>query len=655
MVREDLLASSEFKKVYWSSDKLKNRRKALRGDPEVFIWPYPSIGGTVSRPVVNWTWRQVNHMVSKLTRVPVRINTSLRSPSPDPQVRLRLAAIKHRLEDLAQESGWKRSRRVLAEDAATFGYGIRAVGLEFSGPKPRVRTWRVGPEEWHQDPSSDTAMPLETASWCAWRRYVPRQKVQASLERAGLTDAASLSRDLADDSRDPGVALPDDVILMRNQRDAVSPYMPEHPTLVTDYYRRDPTFDVYYQCSSCGDTATMTPIKHQGETFPLFQCQHCGKREKKPPDIQSMQQGLRYPYGRHIRIFGRSHIDYDGPNMLELEDVLPFTAMTWYDGEYYPGYSAIELANAPQILNNVAIAMLSDNAVFNTHPKRQILKDGLAKPDNNNPAEIMEVTQEAWAAGGVKQLPPGQAGEAAKILLEQSVHSMYAVLGNDPVAMGSQPDTVRSGVGIARVIAASEVGLYTIQDNLYASESRFFRMLRDIARMIDAPRTISVQDRSAGKTTGFPYNRFMMQPDVQVEVVSDNEIDQQREELFSRAMELKQTGDPNVTWTMLEDLSGIPADVWQRAHDEAQDQQPPVMPGMPPGAPGAPGPAGAAPGSMPAARPGMPAMPSGPSGNGSTGIPNAVLARAGGHAPTQLRPPSRSRTVPTPSPSGGGM
>jgi hypothetical protein len=651
IVQQDLRESIEFKRRHWPSDKVMNRRRAYRGDPKSFTWPYATINQeNGARPVDNWTFRQINHKVGKLQRVPTRLNLLIENMAANPDARVRLEAIKQRLLLKARDADWKRARRRMLRESAVTGLAIRAVGIDLSGPEPRIETMPVASEEWHRDPTSET---LRGASFTTWRRWVATEKIDDTLRRAGYEIGSGGSREeFSQDGRDQSLDIPDDLILERSATTDDAPWTPVKRTLLTDHYKDDRTIDIYYPCPECAQEATMGRYRHKGETFPIFNCQHCGTTLKEPPPFESMSKGARYPYGRHIRILGKGEIVYNGPNLLPIEGVHPFIELPWYDSDYYVGYSEVELLNSPQSMNNVALAMIADNAVYNTHPKKVIVEGGLVKGDNNSPNQWIEIQKDA--IGGIQQLQPGQVGEAAKILLERSIADTYALAGNDPVAHGSSPETLRSGVGVARVIAASEVSLYLLQDQLFEMEGRFFEIVRDLSRATDTAAFMEIQTNGAGEAQPFAYDRTLMQPNIKIQVVADREIDQEREELFSRAVELFGIGDPYIDWDMLHELSGIPADLLKAAADRIRARAAGIPPELLPLIMGQGGQQGA-PGGRP--RPGGGGGDSLP-GRGAPPAPGggSRAAFAGSHAPTQTRPPSRSRGAQTPaSPAGGGM
>jgi hypothetical protein len=655
LVRHDLNESTEFKRRHWPSDKIMNRRRAYRGDPGVFAWPYATLNAEQGpRPVDNWTFRQINHKVGKLQRVPTRLNLITENMASDPDMRVKLEALKQRLLMKARDAEWKRARRKMLREAAVTGLAVRAIGLDLSGPTPRIETMPVASEEYHRDPTQET---LRTSSFSCWKRWVSTERVLDSLRRAGYEGGAGASvMDFAQDGRSESLDIPDDLILERGASSEHTPWVPRDRTLLTDYYRDDKTVDIYYQCPECGEEATVGRVSAQGETFPVFDCPNCDTTLEEPPDFNQMSKGPRYPYGRHIRILGKGSIVFNGPNMLPIEGVHPFIEMPWYDSDYFVGMSEVELLNSPQSMNNVALAMLSDNAIFNTHPKKVVIEGGIRKPGNNSPNDVIEVSQDAIS--GFKLLPPGPVGEACKILLERSIADTYALAGNDPVAHGSQPETLRSGVGVARVIAASEVSLYLLQDQLFETESKFFEIVRDICRKTDSAAFMDIKNDATGISQPFAYDRTLMQPNIRIQVVADRELDQEREELFSRAVELFTIGDPWIDWDLLHTLSGIPLDILRAAEERIRARSggiPPDMLGMIMGGQGQPG---AMQGRGGAGQPGgtpPPGRSNGASKPQGGGAGQLIAGFAGARAPKQTRPPSRSRGAQTASsPAGGG-
>src|SRR5258706_6698475 len=566
-------------------------------------------------------------------RAPTRLNVFSKSSDPSPDVKLALNAVKQRLDQKAREANWKGAKRIMAIDAAVQGIGIRAIGVEWNGIRPALKTFRVRPPEWHCDPAAEPHDVLGTSSWCAWRRFVGSDRMLNTIKKFGISPGGA-GGDLSVEG-DRGITLPDDEILLRGGFEKERTWLPGSRILVTDYYRRDDTMDLYYPCSKCGRRATVGRYNTGRSVRPNFECQHCGKSESKMPARETMRQGLRYPYGRHIRIVGPGTVVYNGPSKLELEDAFPFVLMPWIEGQLYPGISEMEIQNSPQMLQNLALAMLAANAIFKTHPKRVIVKDGIVKPDNNNPANVIEISEQAAAGRGLEELQPAGIGEAAKILLHTSKEDSYLVSGNDPVAHGAQPETLRSGVGVKTVIAASEVALYLTQDILYSAETRFFRITRDICRKVDYPQQMFVQNDMTGMEQPYQYENTLMNLAVKVEVSAEKEIDQEREELYSRALELKSQGDPGIDWELLHELSGIPPDIFERARQRMI---------APPG-PGArqidqiiPGASGGAPALsvLPGGR--QPAPAPGGGGAGMLGAARIRQETAGRNAPTQLRP-----------------
>jgi len=651
LVREDLNEASKWKQDNWSAQTLRNRWSAFHGDPDAYQWPYRTKNTAGVRPVTNLTFIQIRHKIAKLTRPPVRLNVTTKTMDPTPEVRFALNAAKKRLEQKAKEANWGAARRAMARYASVEGIGIRAIGVEYYGLKPRIIAPRVRGSEFYFDPAAEPQDLLGTASWVSWRRLVSTDRVAETMRKFGLSPSNAAPN--LDVEGDYGITLPDDQILIRGDFRGGREWSPASRIMVTDYYRRDLTMDVYYKCSKCGGAATVGRYNTGRTERPMFECQHCGKMETKLPDREQMRQGLRYPYGRHIRIMGAGAVVYNGPCKLELQDVFPFVVMPWYEDETPKGMSEVELIDAPQNMHNLAEAMLGDNAVYNTHPKRVVLQDSITKADNNDPGNIMEMTQEGIAAGGMKQLEPGQVGEAAKIILQTSDANSYKLAGNDPVAHGGAPSTIRSGVGIGRIVAASEVSLYSVEDQFFEAETRFYRILRDMLAKVDYPQEMFVRNDASGLEEAMQYDRMLMRLIADIEVTTEARIDQEREELYSRAVELKGLGDPMVDWEMLHELSGIPPDVWQRSLQRAASK--PAPPGMNPidqilpGATGGPPPLSVVQG-------GRGAGPA-PGGGGPDSLGAGRLQQqiAGRNAPPQHTPPARSRGMQTPqSPAGGG-
>lgn len=647
IVRDDLRECSDYKRDNWPAETLKARWAAYHGDPAIFDWSRVQNAPGI-RPVHNLTFIQIRHKVGKLTRPPTRLNTYTRTSDPTPQIRFALNAAKKRLEQKAKEANWRGARRTLARDAAVQGLGIRAIGVEYSGVRPKLRSWRVRGPEWYFDPCAEPHDLLGTASWVAWRRYVGSDKLIDTLRKFDVPAGAG-GGDL-DAEGDSGITLPDDEILLRGDMIQSRTWLPYGRVLVTDYYRKDQTMDLYYPCSKCGRQATVGRYITARTVRPLLECQHCQNMEKRMPDRESFRQGMRYPFGRHIRILGSGTVVYNGPCKMDLEDVYPFVCMPWFEDETPKGMSEVEVQHSAQSTHSLALAMTSDNAIYNAHPKRWIRTGGITKPDNNDPGNIMEVSEEAAAEGGVHVMPAGNIGESAKILLSESKDSSYELGGNDRVAHGGEPTTVRSGVGIGRIVAASEVSLYSNQDIFYEAETRFYRIVRDIMRKVDYPQEMFVRNDSTGMDQSIMYDRMLMNLIADLEVTTEQQVDQEREELYSRAVELKGLGDPFIDWEMLHELSGIPPDILMRAMQRVS-QSPPgtrAIDAILPGAGGGPPPLSVIPG-------GRTAAPALGQGADAMGAGRVRQESAGRHAPPQHRPPSRSRGMQTPaSPLGGG-
>lgn len=649
LVREDLQEAAQWKRDNWSAEMMRSRWAAFHGDPGVFDFPYRTKNSAGIKPVTNLSFIQIRHKIAKLTRPPIRLQVTTKTHDPTPDIRLALNAAKKRLEQKAKEANWRAGRRQMARDASVQGIGIRAIGVEYYGVKPRIIAPRVKGAEFYFDPAAEPQDLLGTASWVSWRRFVSTDRIGDTMKKFNIYPGGTGS-DL-DAEGDYGITLPDDQILLRGDFITDRGFRPSSRVLVTDYYRRDLTMDVYYPCSKCGRAATVGRYYTARQERPLFECQHCGKMETKMPARETMRQGLRYPYGRHIRVVGPGTVVYNGPCKFELQDVFPFVVMPWYEDDTPKGMSEIELLNSPMTSHNLAEAMLGDNAVYNTHPKKVALQDSITKADNNDPSNIIEMTEQGIAVGGLKQLEPGQVGEAAKILLQTSKENTYILAGNDPVAHGGQPSTVRSGVGIGRIVAASEVALYTVEDQFFESDERFYRILRDLLAKVDYPQEMFVRNESTGLEQPMQYDRMLMRLIADIEVSTEARADQDREERYTRAFELKMAGDPVVDWDMLHELSGIEPDVWQRALQRAQNR--PSLPGQNPIDDILPGATGPPPLSVvQGGRGAAPAMGGGPDAVGAGPIRQQI---AGRHAPPQHRPPaiSRGKQVPT-SPAGGG-
>jgi hypothetical protein len=161
--------------------------------------------------------------------------------------------------------------------------------------------------------------------------------------------------------------------------------------------------------------------------------------------------------------------------------------------------------------------------------------------------------------------------------------------------------------------------------------------------MIDSPAQVGVVAPNGTPGT-FAYDRSLMDPAVEIEVLTDRDVDQEREELFSRAVEMRGLQVREVDDQMLLELSGIPDDITQRAKMRVAAMPLQGAGGLPPEITSG----------------GVPGAPQGPpaNGNGSqASLPPALAARMGGaHAPTQARPPSRSRGAELkPAPFGGAQ
>lgn len=638
LVARDLLASSRFKREYCPTEKVLLRRRAYEGDPEAYEFPYDSDWG--AGLVNNWMLRQINHKVGKLSRPPVRLNLRHRDLDESDGTRLMLTALRRRFEQKAREARWRQGRRKMLLDASKVGFGVRCVGLAYDRNRYVIRTLRVRAEEFHMDP---TAEWFEDAEWMCWRRYVSGSKLGDTLLRHKDLRPQGAGTDLISDSRPTEISLPDDRILAdgRGVGDKGSAYLGPDPYLVSDYYRKDQSQDFYYPCPGCGRYTGVSRHREGAMTVPVYKCAACGYEAKKSPPRDVMKRMARYPNGRHIRIVGPSEVDYAGPNRAKLEDVFPFVGMVWYDGETWNGLSEVQQLAAPQIYNMIAMNMLADNSFAGPHAKVVIPKDGVEGGWNNDATQPIEVSSECWSQGGPKQMPPQDISSSTRILLDRSLEDLFLLAANSPESQGQAPDTVRSGVGIARIVAASDVGLYLTNESLIEADARFFRLVRDYCRMVDGPADIPVQAPD-GTPGSYSYDRSLMSPAIDIEVLTERDVDAEREELFSRAVEMRSMGVPEADGQMLLELSGIPDDVVQRARERAraaQAQQEAL--GLPPSIATSPG--------------GAPAPPP-QNGSGNGAMPPAIAARIGGqHAPTQTRPPSRSRGASTPSaPFGGG-
>lgn len=632
LVRADLSESSEYKKDNWNSASIQARWRAARGDPKAFDWGQIPDGPGI-RPVNNLIYLQLRHKVGKLTRSPSRL--SILKPVEalvSSQERLYISAAKARLEMKAREANWAAKRVSLSIAAGVQGVAHRAVGVQYDGVRPVIRTWKIRPEEWHQEPGAET---LADANWCAWRRYVSSDQLLDTLQKI---DAGQFGSDATlQVEPDQGVTLPDDLILLQATASREKRWQPKHRVLVTDYWRKDDTTDLTYPCSGCGKRATMGRYNTGRTVRPLLECQHCGFMEKKFPDRANVRVKLRYPGGRHIKIIGGGAVVWNGPAKMQLRDVFPIIEHRWYELDTWEGLSEPELLASPQMENNIASAMTLDNAISNAHPKRWELQKSRQNADNNDPTNIIQYDEAGAQAGGLHYLPPGELGAATRILLEKSEMNTYRLAGNDPVAFGAQPETVRSGVGISRIVAASEVALFLPQRGVYSADTQFYRIAQDLCKLVDYADHMTIPTEGGG-SQGIVYEREMMALIEELQVTGEQELDDQREAYFTRSLQLKQMGDPTITWDLLHRLSGIPEEYFQEAEAEAQQNAASIMP-----APGvaAPGASGAAP--TLSVLPGGRAAP--PAQAGQTGA-----ALSGLLAPPQVRPPSRSRGTP---PQGG--
>lgn len=643
LVRRDLLSSEKFKREYWPSDKVVLRRRAYEGDPEAFDFPYDSEWG--ARLVPNWMLRQINHKVGKLAKSPTRLNTRHRDGKDDDDTRLLMAAAQHRLERKGREAGWPDGRRRMLLDAAKTAFGVRCIGLVYDRNRYYLKNWRVRAEEFHMD---GTAEFFDDAEWMSWRRYVSSSKLGDSLARNPGVRPAGAGSSLVPDSRPSDISLSDDRILSqgRGLGGRGSATMGTDPILVTDYWRKDQSQNYYFPCPNCDRYAGVSMIRTAPDKLtPQYKCGACGKDVKKTPKRDTLRRMARYPFGRHIRILGGSSIDYRGPNRLKLQDVFPMVGMAWYDGETWNGISEVQQLAAPVILNMVAQNMLADNAFANVHGKVVIPKEGIEGGWNNDPNIPLEVSGECWQQGGPKPLNMGDFSASGRILLERSTTDLFLLAANSPESQGQAPDTLRSGVGLRSVIAASEVGLYLTQLSLLSADARFYRIARDLLGMMDSPAQIPMVAPD-GTPGSYDYDRTVMSSMVDVEVLTDRDVDQEREELFSRASEMRQMQVAAADDDMLLELSGIPEDILYRARQRAQvlqAQQAAMQQ------------AGALPpelGAMPA-KP-QPTPGGQPNGNGHSTMPPAIAARMGANAPRPTRPPSRSRGGQTPSTPFGG-
>jgi hypothetical protein len=372
-------------------------------------------------------------------------------------------------------------------DAGKVGFGVRCIGLVYDRNRYVLRNLRVRHEEFHMDP---TAEGFDDAEWMSWRRPVAGSKLGDTVRRNPDIRPAGAGMALVNDTRPTEIALADDRILAlgRGLSDKGGSIYGVQPYLVTDYYRKDQTQDFYYPCPGCGRYAGVSRVRQNGAVAAVYKCPSCGATPKREPPRDVLRRMARYPFGRHIRILGAGTIDYQGPNRSRLEDVFPFVGMIWYEGEVWTGISETQQIAAPAIYNMIAMNMLSDNAFAGAHSKVVVPKDGIEGAWNNDPNMPIEVSSECWSSGGPKQLPPSDISSSARVLLERSLEDLFLLAANSPESQGQAPDTIRSGVGIARVVAASDVGLYLTQNSLMEADARFYRIARDYLRMIDSPR-----------------------------------------------------------------------------------------------------------------------------------------------------------------------
>jgi hypothetical protein len=331
---------------------------------------------------------------------------------------------------------------------------------------------------------------------------------------------------------------------------------------------------------------------------------------------------------------------------MKLEDVFPFVFMPWYEGETWASISEVQQLAAPAIYNMIAMNMVADNAFANAHPKVMVPKGGVESGWNNNPNDLMELSPEAWASGGAKMLQTGDVAPAVRVLLERSIQDLFLLAANSPESQGQAPETLRSGVGFRSVVAASEVGLFLTLEALTEADARFYRIVRDLCAMVDSPADIPIVAPNGVPGT-YEYDRTLMSQAIDVEVMTERDVDQEREELFSRAVEMRGMGVASIDDEVLLRLSGIPEDVLGGARERARMLQAErSMGGLPPEIGGGMGgPSG--PGS---------ATRSAPQPNGGGSMPPAIAARLGGsHAPRPTRPPARSRGAGSPEPASLGQ
>ena len=623
LVRADLQESYEFKKENWNAEQMRARWAAYRGDPSAFDWgKIPSIMPT---PVNNLILLQVRHKISKLTRAPSKLNAKSRGDSLDEQTQLAVSAAKRRLQQKADEADWNTGRRRLALHASVQGCAYRAVGVQYEGLKPVIKTFRIRPEEWHMDPAAES---LSSARWCAWRRYVSSDEIMDTMRKFDISPGGA-GGDITTES-DSGITLPDDAILLEARGARDHRWMPKSRVLLTDYWRKDDTMDLIYPCSKCGAKATVGRYDTGRALRPLLECQHCGHMEQKTPPRELFRQQRRYPGGRYIRIVGQGTVTYQGPPKITLRSTFPIIDYTWYETDDYTGMGEPQTLAAPQMNNNLASLLLLHNAIVNTHPKRSVLQGSLTKPLNNDPFDVVEMNAEGIAAGGIRVSQPGDVGQAARILLGDSKEMTYLLAGNDRTATGAQPETVRSGVGIARINAASDIALYLPQAQLFKADTQFFRIVQDICSQVDYPERMSIKNELTQETQDVMYEKGLMRVLHSIEVTGEQDTEEDREAYFSRALQLKSIGDPNVTWSMIEELSGIPQEYFDRAREEAIVAPQPMSV-----VEGGLGPAGAAAG-------------------GNAGAGAVRQAALGAVAPPQTKPPSLSRGAVKPIPNVGG-
>jgi hypothetical protein len=628
LVRRDLMASEKFKRDYQPTEKLKARRMAYEGDPNAFPWPYKNDG---FRPYENFIFRQINHKISKLQALQMRLNLRDRKGREDEEMRLQLAACKQRLLQKGREASWSVGRKLMMLDAAKLGFGVRCVGVQMDRGRYVFRNWRVKAEEFHMDPMAEGP---DDAEWKSWRRRVAESRLGSSGTKGPRGGATGDG--LETDSRPRDIALETDEILYDGRStDSRGNVFDGTPTeIVTDYYRKDPSLDYYYPCPNCetytGVSMVMDP--QSGMKVPQFKCANCGS--KKKPEAAAMKRVPRYPNGKHIRLVG-SQVDYAGVNRLLLQDGDPFVGMAWYDAETWVGMSETQILATPQILLNVSLAALADCATENAHPKLMTIDGGIISGNNNDANQPLVVTEAFYNKGGPKRLEAADVSPAVRLLLQEAMSHIYLLPGLSPESQGQAPDTIRSGVGLARVQAASEIGLVLPKDALIKADARFYRIIRDLCAQFDVSADIPMVN-DQGIPGVVEYDRALMQEPFDIEILTDDDVDQQREELFSRAMEMRQipnqqgtVGVTGIDDPLLLELSGIPEDILMRAQQRVAQQPVAAQQGLPPELGGAPSP------TMGAAPPDVT-----PAVNPMTGPANKM---AGRFAPRQTKPPSRSR------------